>query len=68
MTSYHESGLIITLPDNEHFRFQDCHAYKALSRLRGRLILFDVKHVSLVDHLTAIKCNLPIAIEDSNDK
>jgi len=171
MTSYHESGLIITLPDKEHFSFQDCHGYKTLSgqnlkemdfgwwrddtlwlieikeyanltsneqlpahlldnfvnkatdsllmlaslwaetnhglklapclppqihkfpkrlklffilkidkvifksqiihlkdalknRLRGRLILFDVKHVSLVDHLTAIKCNLPIAIED----
>lgn len=172
MSTYHESGLIITLPDGEHFRFQDCHAYKPLSgqnfkgmdfgwwqtnrntlwlieiqeyanltqeeqlprhlldnlakkatdsllmlaaiwakthqglelapclppqvyqfprrlkfffifkiddmifkskmlhlkdalknQLRGRFALFDVKHVSLVDHLTAIKCDLPIAIE-----
>jgi hypothetical protein len=31
MTIYQESGLIITLPDDEHFRFQDCQAYKGLS-------------------------------------
>jgi hypothetical protein len=31
MTTYHESGLVITLPDGEHFRFQDCQAYKRLS-------------------------------------
>jgi hypothetical protein len=171
MTTYHESGLVITLPDSEHFRFQDCQAYKPLSgqflkemdfgcwqadkntlwlieikeyaslmpeeqlpdhlldnfvnkatdsllilaalwaktnqglefasclppqihqfpkrlkfffilkidevlfkskigplkdelknRLRGRLALFDVRHVTLVDHLTAIKCHLPFRI------
>jgi len=171
MTIYKESGLVITLPDDEHFRFQNCQAYKQLSgqnlkemdfgwwqtekntlwlieikeydhlrpaeklpdflldnfankatdsllmlatiwartnqglklatclpakfhqfpsrlkiffilkideaifksqiehlkdklknRLRGRLALFDIKPVALVDHLTAIKCSLPIAI------
>ncbi len=31
MSTYQESGLIITLPDGEHFRFQDCQAYKEVS-------------------------------------
>jgi len=31
MTSYYESGLKISLPSDEHFRFQDCKAYKPLS-------------------------------------
>jgi len=175
MSTYQESGLIITLPDGEHFRFQDCQAYKQLSgvnlkemdfgwwqtdtntlwlielkeyahltyeeqlpdylldnlvnkatdsllmlaamwaktnqglklaeclppvihqfsgrlklffilkidkiafksqigvlkdelknRLRGRIAFFDVRHVTLVDHLTAIKCGLPLVINETS--
>lgn len=37
------------------------------NQLRGKRALFDIKHITLVDHLTAIKCNLPITIPNTND-
>ncbi len=30
MSVYQESGLKLTLPEGQHFRFQDCQAYKSL--------------------------------------
>ena len=62
MAIYQESGLRITLPDGDSFRFQDCYSYKALSgknlseidfcwwdSTRNTLWLLDIKDYS---HLT----------------
>jgi hypothetical protein len=37
---------------------RDALKYELNNRLRGRVALFNIKHVSLVDHLTVINHNL----------
>ena len=43
----------------------DALSYELNNRLRGRIALFNIRHVSLVDHLTVINNNLlPLQIDN----